>query len=161
MSAVKAIPEGYRSITPYLIVKGGVEAMAFYSKSFGATEALVLHGPDGKIGHAELIIGDSKIMLADENEAAGAKSPQTVGGASISIHLYVEDVDSVVTQAIAAGGTLMHPVTNQFYGDRSGSLIDPFGHHWHIATHIEDLSPEEIEARAKTMMHERGKTCNS
>lgn len=161
MSAVKAIPEGYRSITPYLVVKGGEEAIAFYTKAFGAKEALVMHGPDGKIGHAELIIGDSRIMLADENEAAGAKSPQTVGGASISIHLYVEDVDSVVKQAVAAGSTLVHPVTNQFYGDRSGSLIDPFGHHWHIATHIEDLSPEEIETRAKQIMQEHGKICNS
>lgn len=146
--AVKAIPDGYHSVTPYLIISGATEAIAFYQKAFGATELMRIDAPGGKIGHAEIKIGDSPIMLADEFPEMGYKSPQTLGGSPVSIMIYVDDVDTVFKQAIAAGGKEQRPVKDQFYGDRSGTLEDPFGHVWHVATHKEDVTPEEMERRA-------------
>lgn len=146
--AVKAIPDGYHSVTPYLIISGATEAIAFYQKAFGATELMRIDAPGGKIGHAEIKIGDSPIMLADEFPEMGYKSPQTLGGSPVSIMIYVDDVDMVFKQAIAAGGKEQRPVKDQFYGDRSGTLEDPFGHVWHVATHKEDVTPEEMERRA-------------
>jgi PhnB protein len=146
----KPIPEGYHSVTPYLIIKGATEAIDFYKKAFGATELFRMPAPGGKIGHAEIKIGDSPIMLADESPEMGYKSPQTLGGSPISIMIYVADVDTVFKQAIAAGGKEQRPVKDQFYGDRSGTLEDPFGHVWHVATHKEDVSPEEMERRMKS-----------
>jgi len=146
----KPIPEGYHSVTPYLIIKGATEAIDFYKKAFGATELFRMPAPGGKIGHAEIKIGDSPIMLADESPEMGHKSPQTLGGSPISIMIYVADVDTVFKQAIAAGGKEQRPVKDQFYGDRSGTLEDPFGHVWHVATHKEDVSPEEMERRMKS-----------
>jgi len=146
----KPIPEGYHSVTPYLIIKGATEAIDFYKKAFGATELFRMPAPGGKIGHAEIKIGDSPIMLADESPEMGYKSPQSLGGSPISIMIYVADVDTVFKQAIAAGGKEQRPVKDQFYGDRSGTLEDPFGHVWHVATHTEDVSPEEMERRMKT-----------
>jgi PhnB protein len=145
---VKNIPDGYHSVTPYLIVKGGAEAIEFYQKAFGATELMRIPAPGGKVGHAEIKIGDSPIMLADEFPEMGYKSPQTLGGSPVSIMIYVADVDTVFSQAIAAGGKEQRPVKDQFYGDRSGTLEDPFGHVWHVATHTEDVSPQEMERRA-------------
>src|SRR2546425_6827028 len=145
---VKPIPDGYHTVTPYLIVKGAAEAIEFYKKAFGATELFRMPQPDGKIGHAEIRIGDSPIMLADEFPEMKYLSAQTLGGTPVSILLYVPDVDSVFNQAIAAGGEEQRPVEDKFYGDRGGSLVDPFGHVWHIATHTEDVTPEEMEKRA-------------
>jgi PhnB protein len=146
--AVKAIPDGYHSVTPYLIISGATEAIEYYKKAFGATELMRIDAPGGKIGHAEIKIGDSPIMLADEFPEMGYKSPKTLGGSPVSIMIYVEDVDTVFRQAIAAGGKEQRPVKDQFYGDRSGTLEDPFGHVWHVATHKEDVSAEEMEQRA-------------
>ena len=148
--AVKPIPDGYHTATPYLIIRGAGDAIEFYKKAFGATELFRFPTPDGKIGHAEIKIGDSPIMLADESPEMGYKSPQSLGGSPISIMIYVADVDTVFKQAIAAGGKEQRPVKDQFYGDRSGTLEDPFGHVWHVATHKEDVSPEEMERRMKT-----------
>lgn len=145
----RAIPEGYHSVTPYLIIKGAADAIEYYQKAFGATEMLRFPAPDGKIGHAEIKIGDSPIMLADEFPEMGYKSPKSLGGSPVSIMIYVNDVDTVFKQAIAAGGKEQRPVKDQFYGDRSGTLEDPFGHVWHIATHKEDVSLEEMERRAR------------
>lgn len=147
-SNVKPIPDGYHAVTPYLIVKGGVDALEFYKKAFGAKESLRMMQPDGRVGHAEIKIGDSVIMLADEHPEIGARSPQSYGGTPVTIHLYVEDVDTVFNQAVAAGAKVVRPLQNQFYGDRSGGIEDPFGHAWYIATHVEDVSPEEINKRA-------------
>lgn len=145
---VKPIPEGYHSVTPYLIVKGGARAIEFYKTAFGATELMRMARPDGTIGHAEIRIGDSVIMLADENPAVGALSPQAVGGTPVLIHLYVADVDTVFNRGVAAGSTVEQPLKDQFYGDRSGGIIDPFGHRWYVATHVEDIAPEELKKRA-------------
>jgi len=145
------VPDGYRSVIPYLIVAGGAAAVAFYEQVFGARVRLRLDGPGGKIGHAEMAIGDSLIMLADENRELGALAPPSVGGTPVGLHLYIADVDAVAAKAVAAGATLKRPVENQFYGDRLGSIVDPFGHLWHISTHIEDVSPEEIGRRAAAM----------
>jgi PhnB protein len=150
--AVKSIPEGYHTATAYLIVSGAARAIDFYQKAFGARERMRLAGPDGKIGHAEIVIGDSPIMLADEFPGMGFKSPQALGGSPVSILLYVEDVDARVSQAVAAGAKVLRPVQDQFYGDRSGTLVDPFGHVWTIATHKEDVPPEEVRRRAAAMM---------
>jgi len=149
--AVKPIPDGYQTVTPYLIVSGAAKALEFYKKAFGAKERMRLASPDGKVGHAEIQIGDSVVMLADEFPQMGAKSPQTIGGTPVGICVYVEKVDSVFKQALAAGGKEERPVKDQFYGDRSGTLIDPFGHKWTIATHIEDVTPEEIGKRMAAM----------
>jgi PhnB protein len=152
MTAVKPIPDGYSSITPYLIVTDGAGAIAFYQQAFGAKLRMRLDGPGGKIGHAELEIGDSLVMLADEHPEMGALAPPTVGGTPVGLHLYLEDVDAVAAKALAAGATLKRPVENQFYGDRLGSIVDPFGHLWHISTHVEDVSPEEIGRRSAAMV---------
>lgn len=145
---VNPIPEGYHSVTPYIVVNGGARAIEFYKQAFGATELFRMDGPDGKVNHAEIKIGDSYVMLADEHPEIGARSPQALGGSPVSLMLYVEDVDAVVGRAVKAGGTLKRPVADQFYGDRTGSVEDPFGHFWYIATHVEDVSPEELEKRA-------------
>jgi PhnB protein len=145
--AVKPIPEGYHSITPYLIISGAAQALDFYKKAFGAVELFRMPDASGKIGHAEMKIGDSPIMLADEHPEIGYRSPQSWGGTPVSIVLYVPDVDTVFNQAVAAGGKVSRPLKNEFYGDRSGTLTDPFGHVWTITTHIEDVSPEEMEKR--------------
>ena len=148
----KAIPEGYRTATPYLIVKGAADAIDFYKRAFGATEMLRMADPQGRVGHAEIKIGDSVIMLADEHPAMGYRGPRALGGSSVSILLYLEDVDTVFARAVKAGAKALRPVTNQFYGDRSGTLEDPFGHVWTIATHVEDVPPEEMKRRAEAAM---------
>ncbi len=153
---VQPIPAGYHTVTPYLIIKGAAAALEFYQKAFGATEMFRMAGPDGKIGHAEIKIGDSIIMMADEHPDMGHKGPQSLGGTSVSILLYVPDVDASFPRAIAAGGKIMRPLQDQFYGDRSGTLTDPFGHVWTIATHKEDLSPEEMGKRAAAAMKAHG-----
>ncbi|MCI0536799.1 MAG: VOC family protein [Verrucomicrobiales bacterium] len=149
---VKAIPDGYHAITPYLHLRRAAEAIEFYKKAFGAKECVRMPGPNGQIMHAELQIGDSMIMLADESPEMGARGPETIGGTSFTIALYVENVDAVYAQAIHAGAKQMRPLENQFYGDRAGSVLDPFGHQWHIATHVEDVPPEEMERRAAECM---------
>ena len=152
MSAqVKPIPDGYHSMTPYLIVDGAAKAIEFYQKVFGAIELFRLGGPDGKIGHAELMINDSVLMLADEAPQMGALSPRTIGGSPVRILLYVENVDEIVSRAVAAGAKVVRPVEDQFYGDRAGGIEDPFGHHWHVATHKEDVTPEEMKRRAEAL----------
>ena len=157
MPNVKPIPDGYRSLTPYLIVGAGAGAVAFYKQAFGAIERLRLAAPNGKIGHAELEIGDSVVMLADEHPPHDAWAPAHFGGSPIMLHLYVEDVGAVVARAISAGATLKRPVENMFYGDRAGVVADPFGHVWHVASHIEDVSPEEIDRRAAEAMKRQDK----
>ncbi len=152
MPAVKPIPDGYHSITPYIIVDGAAAAITFYKDAFGATELFRLEIPGGKLGHAEIRIGDSPVMLADEHPEMGAKGPAAFGGSPVSLMIYVEDVDAVFAQAISAGAEEVRPVADQFYGDRSGIIKDPFGHQWSIATHKEDLSQEEIDRRFAEMM---------
>ena len=152
--AVKPIPSDYNTLTPYLIVKGGADAIEFYKKAFGAEERLRIPAPDGKIGHAELEIGDSVLMIADEFPEMNALSPQTLGGTPVSFCIYVEDVDADFPKAIAAGGKETRPIKDQFYGDRSGTLEDPFGHTWTIATRVENVSPEEMLRRAQDMHKE-------
>jgi PhnB protein len=150
MADVKPIPEGYHSITPYLIIDGAADALEYYKKAFGATELFRMeHG--GKIGHAEMKIGDSPFMLADEHPEEGHRGPKALGGSPVGIMIYVEDVDTIFKQAIDAGGSQVKPLQDQFYGDRSGSLTDPFGHVWTVATHKEDVSSEEIDRRLKAM----------
>ena len=148
-SNVKPIPEGYHSVTPYLIMKNAGAAIEFYKNAFGAIELFRMPQPDGKIGHAEIKIGDSPIMLSDEHPEMKYLGPETIGGTPVSLMIYVDDVDTVFKRAIDKGATEQKAVQDQFYGDRSGSLVDPFGHIWHIATHTEDVSPEEMEKRAK------------
>lgn len=150
MADVKPIPEGYHSVTPYLSVNGAAQALEYYKKAFGATELFRMEH-EGKIGHAEMKIGDSPIMLADEFPEMGFVSPQTLGGSPVGIMIYVDDVDTVFKQAIDAGGVEKKPVQDQFYGDRSGTLADPFGHVWTVATHKEDVAPEEIDKRLAAM----------
>ncbi len=145
----KPIPDGYHTATPYLIIGGAGDAIEFYKKAFGATELFRFPTPDGKIGHAEIKIGDSPIMLADEFPEMGYKGPQTLGGSPVSIMIYVEDVDTIFNQAVAAGATVKEAVTDKFYGDRLGTVTDPFGHVWHISTHKEDVSLEEMQKRAQ------------
>ncbi|NOT32119.1 MAG: VOC family protein [Planctomycetes bacterium] len=146
---VKPIPDGYHAITPYLIVRGAARALEFYAQAFGATERFRLAMGGGKLGHAEIQIGDSIVMLADEFPEMDFRSPQAYGGTPVSLVLYVEDVDARVAQAVAAGAKLIRPVKDQFYGDRSGTVLDPFGHQWTLTTHKEDLTPEEISKRMK------------
>ena len=152
MADVKPIPEGYHSITPYLIVDGGAKALDFYKKAFGAIELFRMEH-QGKIGHAEMKIGDSPFMLSDEHPEMGFKGPKALGGSPVGIMIYVDDCDRIFKQAIEAGGTETKPLQDQFYGDRSGTLIDPFGHVWTVATHKEDVSPEEIEKRLAAGAH--------
>jgi PhnB protein len=154
-SKVKPIPEGYHSITPYLIVDDAAGAIAFYKKAFGATERMRMAAPGGKIGHAEIQVGDSVIMLADEHPEMGARSPRSIGGSPVSILLYVEDVDAQARKAVGAGAKELRPVTDQFYGDRAGSFEDPYGHQWHIHTHKEEVSPEEMDKRLDAMGHSK------
>jgi PhnB protein len=150
--ATKPIPEGYHTITPYLAVDDAAEAIEYYQEAFGAKERVRMNAPDGKIGHAELEIGDSLVMLSDPFPQATTKSPSELGGTSASVFMYVEDVDATVKQAVDAGATVTMEVSDQFWGDRFGSVVDPFGHQWSIATHVEDLTPEEIAERAKSAM---------
>jgi PhnB protein len=153
--AVKPVPDGYYTATPYLIVKGAARALDFYKQAFGAQELMRFPMPDGKVGHAEIKIGNSPIMLADEFPEMGHKSPESLGGSPVSIMLYVPDVDKTFAQALKAGGKELQPLKDQFYGDRSGTLTDPFGHVWTVSTHKEDVSPEEMDRRHKAMMAEK------
>ncbi len=147
---VKAVPEGYHTLTPHLVVKGAVDAIAFYKKAFGAEEIRRMMGPDGKsIMHAELKIGDSRLFLVDEFPQMKCLGPQSIGGTPVTIHVYVEDVDVAFKKAVDAGAQVTMPVADMFWGDRYGVLTDPFGHAWSIATHKEDLTPEEIGKRAE------------
>ena len=146
MANVKSIPDGYHSVTPYLIIQGAADAIEFYKKAFGATELFRMEH-QGKIGHAEIKIGDSPIMLADEHPGMGHVGPKTLGGSPVGIMIYVDDVDTIFNQAIESGGEQVKPLQDQFYGDRSGTLKDPFGHVWTVATHKEDVSPEEMDKR--------------
>jgi len=147
--AVKKIPDGHNTVSPYLIVNGAARALDFYTKAFGATELFRHKAPDGKIGHAEIRIGDTVIMIADEFPDHQAHGPSKFGGSPVSLHMYVEDVDAVAAKAIAAGAKVKRPVENQFYGDRLGTFEDPFGHTWHVSTHVEDVPPDEVDRRAK------------
>ncbi len=146
--AVNPIPDGYPRVSPYLCVDGAADAIAFYVDVLGATERMRLEGPPGKLGHAEIQIGDSVVMLSDEFPDFGAQSPKTVGGTPVTMSVYVEDVDATFAKAIAAGAKELRPVETQFYGDRLGQFEDPFGHRWSVASHVEDVSPEEMERRA-------------
>jgi PhnB protein len=148
--AVKPVPDGYHTVTPYLIVSGAAQAIDFYTRAFGATELMRMPDAKGRIGHAEIRIGDSVIMLADEHPEMGYRGPRALGGSSVSILLYVPDVDAMFERAIKAGGKSQRPVADQFYGDRMGTLEDPFGHVWTIGTHVEDVSDEEIKRRMAT-----------
>lgn len=147
---IKAVPEGYHTLTPHLVVKGANEAIEFYKNAFGAKEIRRLPGPDGKsVMHAAIKIGDSPLFLADEFPQMGARGPQSIGGTPVTIHVYVEDVDTVFNQAVAAGAQVRMPLADMFWGDRYGLLTDPFGHSWSLASHKEDLTPEEISQRAQ------------
>ncbi|HUG19306.1 MAG TPA: VOC family protein [Planctomycetaceae bacterium] len=154
MSQVQPIPAGYHSVTPYLIIKNAAEALEFYKRAFGATEKLRLEGPGGTIMHAEVMIGDSHVMLGEQNEDMGFLGPKAIGGTPVSLLIYVENVDQLFAQAVKAGAKELQPVTDQFYGDRSGRIEDPFGHLWSIATHIEDLTQEEIDRRFADIMQQ-------
>jgi len=151
----KYIPDGYHTATPYLIVNGGARAIDFYKQAFGATEVMRMPGPGGKVMHAEVKIGDSRIMLADEFPEMDARGPQSIGGTPVSLMLYFEDSDAVTARAVSAGAKMLRPVQDQFYGDRSGTILDPFGHKWTIATHKEDLSAEEIRKRATALFGQK------
>ena len=151
MADVKPIPDEYPQVTPYLLVDGASAAIEFYSDVFGATERMRMPEPSGKVGHAELQFGKSMIMLADEFPDRGILGPKSVGGTPVIVSVYVEDVDDVVDRAVKAGAKLLRPVEDQFYGDRTGQFEDPFGHRWSVATHVEDVSPEEMAKRAAEM----------
>ncbi len=155
---VQAVPTGYHTLTPYMTVRDAARAIEFYKQAFGAVERGAMKGPDGKIMHAELIIGDSIVMLADEQPQFGALSPQSTGGAGMGLHIYVEDVDSAFDRAVMAGAKVEMPVGDMFWGDRYGKLADPFGHKWSIATHKADLSAEEMERGMKAMMEDMPKS---
>jgi PhnB protein len=148
----KAIPDDYPRVTPYLYIDGASSAIDFYCSVLGANERMRMPGPDGRIGHAELEIGDSVIMLADADPDIDVRSPKSIGGTPIALHVYVDDVDGVFGQAMKAGAKQLRPVENQFYGDRSGQFEDPFGHRWNVATHVEDVAPDEMAKRAAAAM---------
>jgi PhnB protein len=148
---VKPIPDGYPRVTPYLCIDGAEAAIDFYRRVFGAEERMRMGGPDGKIGHAELQVGESLIMLSDEYPERDIRGPKAIGGTPVTISVYVEDVDAVFDAAVAAGANALRPVEDQFYGDRSGQFEDPFGHRWSVATHVEDVPPDEMEKRAAAM----------
>jgi PhnB protein len=148
----KPVPKGYHSVTPYLIVDGAARALDFYRQVFHATERMRMPGPGGKVGHAEIGIGDSVIMLADEHPEMGARGPRAFGGSPVTIMVYVDDVDTTVQGAVAAGAKVVEPVADKFYGDRSGTIEDPFGHKWHVSTHVEDVPPDELARRAAAAM---------
>jgi PhnB protein len=153
MAQVKPVPEGYHTVIPYVVVEGGNAAIEFYKRAFGATERFRMGGPDGKVSHAEIEIGDSVVMLSDAFPERGVKAPAKGDtGGSFGIFLYIPDVDSVFKKAVEAGATVTMPLENQFWGDRYGKLRDPFGHNWHLATHVEDVSPEEMAKRAQAAM---------
>jgi PhnB protein len=149
--ATRFIPEGFGTVTPYMIVRGGSEALEFYNKVFNATELYRMPMPNGKLGHAEFRIGNSRLMLADEAPEMNVRAPQSLGGSPVGMCIYVEDCDSVFNRAVAAGAKVERPLADQFYGDRSGTVVDPFGHKWTIATHKEEVSPEEIKERMAKM----------
>jgi len=147
----KPIPDEYPQVMPYLIVDGAAGAIDFYATVFGASERMRMGGPDGRVGHAELQLGDAVIMLADENPGMGIRSPHAVGGTPVTIHVYVEDADAAFERAVQAGAKSLRPVEDQFYGDRSGQFEDPYGHRWNVATHVEDVSEEEMQRRLAAM----------
>ncbi len=149
---VKAVPEGNHTLTPAIVVRGAEKAIEFYKQAFGAEELSRMASPDGKIGHAELRIGDSKIMMSDEYPDYGVKSPETIGGSPVNLFLYVEDCDTVFNRAVEAGATVAMPLADQFWGDRYGKLTDPFGHSWSVATHIKDMTEEELKVAAAAAM---------
>jgi PhnB protein len=149
--SVKAKPDAYPTLTAYLTIRGAADAIEFYKRAFGAQERTRMQGPDGKVAHAELLIGNSLFMLSDEFPEMGGKSPQTLGGTPFTFVLYVDDVDSAFPHALQAGGTQLTALETMFYGDRAGSLADPFGYHWMLQTHVEDVSPEEMQRRMATM----------
>ena len=151
MADVKPIPDDYPRVIPYLSVDGAGAAIDFYTAVFDATERMRMPGPDGKIGHAELEFGDSVVMLADAFPDMGGQTPKSLGGTPVTVMVYVENVDAVFARAVAAGATVEREVGDQFYGDRAGQFVDPFGHKWFVATHVEDVSPEELEQRAAAM----------
>ena len=148
---VKPIPENYHSVTPYLVVDGAAKAIDFYKQAFGAEELMRMPAPENKIGHAEIKIGDSVVMLSDAMKEMGHKSPKTLGGTPITLMIYVEDVDATVAGALKAGAQTLRPVEDQFWGDRMGGVTDPYGHQWFVATHIEDVSPEEMKRRMESL----------
>lgn len=150
MSKVQPIPQGMTAVTPHLVCRNAAEAIEFYKRAFGAVEYARLPGPDGKVMHAMIAIGGASVMLVDEFPGQGMKSPQTLGGSPVTIHLYVTDVDTVFNNALAAGATAHMPVADMFWGDRYGVLVDPFGHYWSVATHMRDVSPEEMAEAMKT-----------
>jgi len=157
---VLPIPKGYNTITPYLIVNGALDAIAFYKKALGAKMVMCMNQGKKKVSHAELQIGDTKIMLADEFPEMGAHGPKSYDGSAISIHLYVKNVDATVKKAVSSGAKLLRPVEDQFYGDRSGAVVDPFGHVWYVATHVEDVSPKEMKKRMAAMCTHKPGTCD-
>jgi len=160
-SNVKAIPEGYHSITPFLVVKNCADAIEFYKKAFDAEERYRMNMPDGKVGHAELKIGDSVLMLADEFPEMKSLSPKSIGGSPVSMYVYVQDVDAMFNNAVSAGGIVLDGVKDQFWGDRHGRLEDPYGHLWSIATHKKDLSPDEMKSAAEAAFSEMSKVSKS
>lgn len=151
MAEARAVAPGFHTVTPYLVMKNAIDSLEFYKKAFGAIETCRLLFPDGRLAHAQIVLGDSQIMFSEECQEYGSKSPQTLGGSPVTLYVYVDDVDAFFERALAAGATELHPVRDQFYGDRSGQLKDPFGHVWCIATPKENLSPEEIEKRMEAM----------
>jgi PhnB protein len=156
--SVKIIPEGYHSVNPYLVVRNADRAIEFYKRAFGAEERFRMYGPDNKaIMHAELKIGDSVFMLTEESPDMKTLSPESIGGSPVSLYIYVKDVDSIFNQAVSEGATILHPVNDQFYGDRSGYLKDPFGHLWSIATHKKDLSPDELRKAGQAFFEQKSK----
>lgn len=156
MKKVKPVPDGYHTVTPYLACADAAQAIAFYKKAFGAKELLRVPGPGGKIGHAELRIGDSRVMLADEYREMDFLGPLSRGGSAVHLHIYMPNADKIVERAVKAGARVVQPLEDKFYGDRTGSVQDPFGHVWHIATHVEDVPPRELKRRAEKMMKDRG-----
>jgi PhnB protein len=153
---VAPIPKGYHAVTAYLSIRGAAQAIEFYKRAFGAKELLRIPGPEGKLGHAEIKIGDSHVMLADEMPSMAFLAPQTRGGTTVHLHLYVKNVDDTVQKAVAAGAKLTRPIEDKFYGDRAGTFDDPWGHRWNVMTHVEDVSPEEMEKRAAAFAAQQG-----
>lgn len=141
------IPDGFHTLTPYLIVKGAAEALTFYQKAFDAVELMRINAPDGSIVHGEFKIGDSIVMISEENPGCGSASPETLGGSPVTLYVYVDDVDTVCATAVEAGAKAIMPVSDRFWGDRTGQVVDPFGHRWHLATHVEDVAPDELPGR--------------
>lgn len=157
--SVKPIPDGYHSVTPYLIIKGAADAIEFYKNAFGATELMRLPGPEGKIMHAEIKIGNSPVMLADEFPEMDIVSPSSLGNSPVGLNIYTEDAETMFIKALELGAKVKRPLADQFYGDRSGTVVDPYGHVWTVATHVEDLSPEEINRRFEEQMKNHSQDC--